>query len=439
VDVPDDACGLPGELPDVTAYDECSGTAPQITLTETIENGPCGSTTVRTWTATDACGNATSESQYFFNEDSEAPQISFNHPDLAGAVDGDLLSFDCIDLNFLATDITATDNCTDDIDIQLDIVLLNSGDCSILGYFEKYNYTWTATDVCGNSTSITLTFETKDIDAPGIFFVPDDLTLYCYEGPLPVADDVAAFDNCSDLEFGMTVDTIVISPIKTIVIRTWKAVDACGNTAVETQTITLLETEISCSFPDAPDYIYCQSFNNTLTVVVEGGFGPYTYDWSLIDCDGIITAGFWTETVTYISGLTPMTFGVTVTDVNGCETYCTITIECMKKYGENSETHFDVAEGSVPETLTLNNGKIKLAPNPANDIIYLGFEGFDRQEKVEVFITNIYGQIIERMVFVEIPVSVLLINTSNYPDGLYSVFVRQENQKPVESKFIVTH
>jgi hypothetical protein len=439
VGVPDDMCGLPGPVADVSAFDSCSDEDPTINVTDTTFDGPCGSTTERTWTATDACGNMIAESQFFFSEDSTAPEISFNHPDLLEAEDGDVIELQCGELEFDLSHVMVSDNCTEDTDVQLDIVLLDSGDCSELGYFERYSYTWTATDVCGNATSITLYFKTIDTAPPGIHFVPDDLVLYCHEGPLPPAEGVMAFDNCSEVNLEFTETTQIISSTKSIVTRSWKAVDACGNSSFETQIITLLEPIISCDFPDAPDYIWCQSFDNKLTAEVEGGTGPYTYEWELIDCDGIIIGGFGTHTITYISGLTPMTFGVTITDINGCSTYCTLTIDCMKKI-DDDDMNFSIPDTGDEVVSDIGDRiKVTIAPNPATDMVYIGFKDFEPQKAAELIITNIYGQVIQKISYDELPVDAQMINISEYPNGIYSLFVRQENQKPVEYKFIVAH
>ncbi len=55
-------CGLEVPPADVTAFDACSGATVEVTLSQET-NGVCPATIVRIWTATDACGNASSATQ----------------------------------------------------------------------------------------------------------------------------------------------------------------------------------------------------------------------------------------------------------------------------------------------------------------------------------------------------------------------------------------
>ncbi len=61
--------------------------------------------------------------------------------------------------------------------------------------------------------------------------------------------------------------------------------------------------------------------NGALTVVVDGGTAPFTYNWS----NGANTAS--------ITGLAPGTYTVTVTDDNGCQTTCEATLDALSGIG----------------------------------------------------------------------------------------------------------
>jgi len=147
-------CGFPITTTEVTASDNCSEVT--INLEEYITGENCSGnyTIIKTWTATDECGNASSVSQNINVIDTTAPIIYEN--------------------NF--GDIVATDNCSD--------VSLNSqinGDLII----------WTATDECGNSSSLTLD--------------------YCYEPPLINSQYV--FVDCSILDNLPELDIIACSDL----------------------------------------------------------------------------------------------------------------------------------------------------------------------------------------------------------------------------------
>ncbi|WP_430614524.1 gliding motility-associated C-terminal domain-containing protein [Flavobacterium sp. JP2137] len=129
-------------LPEVAvmnAMDLC-GTA-EMSFNEVRVDGNCGSNyqVLRTWTATDACGNAVSHVQTITIQDTTAPV--FVEPLPAATV-----FMKCEDLKE-APVLTATDNCGSvKVDLHEEKV---AGDCD-----NKYSLirTWTATDTCGNQS-----------------------------------------------------------------------------------------------------------------------------------------------------------------------------------------------------------------------------------------------------------------------------------------------
>src|SRR5437868_8176 len=143
---------------DLTATDNCG--TPTLTSSDGIvsSNG-CDRTQIRTWTATDACGNSSTASRtvnWIF--DITAPVISAT---------GVTTTLGC---NPTATDIdaalgsaTATDNCGTPTLTSNDSVVSSNG-CD-----RTQTRTWTATDACGNTTTALRTVSwTFDITAPVI-------------------------------------------------------------------------------------------------------------------------------------------------------------------------------------------------------------------------------------------------------------------------------
>ena len=108
-------CDVDLVLDDATATDNCSGAT--ITYSESTTSGDCDQeyTLVRTWTATDGCGNASSASQTISVVDTTAPQIT-NTCDLNN---GEVVEVCCEDLSGSVTipaacELTFTDNCDAD-------------------------------------------------------------------------------------------------------------------------------------------------------------------------------------------------------------------------------------------------------------------------------------------------------------------------------------
>ncbi len=127
-----------------TAADNCDETV-EVQFTETTTPGSCADsyTILRTWTATDVCGNSVSDSQTITVQDTQAPELSDEPDDM---------TVDCGPVPPAPT-ITATDDCDD----QVDVVYTENIEPGLdLGTY-TYTRIWTATDDCGNTVSYTQT------------------------------------------------------------------------------------------------------------------------------------------------------------------------------------------------------------------------------------------------------------------------------------------
>jgi len=195
------------------AEDACS----EVIITVMDENN--GGQTIRTYTATDACGNSTSASVTFGDVDNTPPVIT-NIPTTIGC-DG------VLDPN----DITATD---DSGQVTVTVNLVSSTGTCATGY--TYIYEVVATDVAGNSTSESVTYNIPADNTPPVFtFVPENLTFFCSEGvDIPMA---IATDECDEVTITFVEslnDGAVVDDCNNgfgyDIFRTWTATDACGNT-----------------------------------------------------------------------------------------------------------------------------------------------------------------------------------------------------------------
>ena len=152
-----------------TASDLCSETT--VTVEEVSTDGECPNeyTLTRTFTATDDCGNATSATQVITIVDTTAPEFTSVPADYTAEC-SDELSLE---------DATATDNCGS-VEITIEESSANETDCP-----QAYVLTrvFTATDLCGNSTSATQTITVVDTTAPEFTLFPEDSNTQCEEAP----------------------------------------------------------------------------------------------------------------------------------------------------------------------------------------------------------------------------------------------------------------
>ncbi|SIO57984.1 HYR-like domain-containing protein, partial [Chitinophaga niabensis] len=139
--------------------------------------------------------------------------------------------------------ITATDNCsvTPNITVVRNEVRTN-GTCPNTYILTR---TWTATDECGNDTTITQVINVRDTAAPRFDVVaPADTTVDC--NSVPAQPVINATDNCS----ATGNITITRNEVRTngscansyTLTRTWTAVDECGNDTTITQVINVRDT-----------------------------------------------------------------------------------------------------------------------------------------------------------------------------------------------------
>ena len=160
-----DCQAIPG-LPVVTATDGCD-TLPELTFANSVLPGSCPANYIilRTWTATDDCGNTAMAIQTITVQDTLAPQ-------LIGVPTDTVVDCDQVfpPLPIGPGGVTATDLC--DTAAVLTFSESDNRDpdptqCDHLNY--EILRTWTATDACGNSAALSQTVQVRDRVAPTLF------------------------------------------------------------------------------------------------------------------------------------------------------------------------------------------------------------------------------------------------------------------------------
>jgi hypothetical protein len=78
------------------------------------------------------------------------------------------------------------DNCDQEIDPLFQVSITPSLNAQADGYMEQRQYSWIATDICGNAASISFTVRLVD-DIPPVLELPGDTVIYCSPLPPPVS------------------------------------------------------------------------------------------------------------------------------------------------------------------------------------------------------------------------------------------------------------
>jgi gliding motility-associated-like protein len=211
------ATGIPLGSP-ITS-DNCSA----VTVTNNAPSSfPIG-TTVITWTATDASGNATSALQSVTVNDAIAPTVT------APANVTVLPNNGCSAINVNIGTPQFSDNCS---------VISVTNNAPSTFPAGGTTVTWTVTDASGNSTTTQQTVTVIDQIAPTIV-APSAVTATTSAGCTAtgvVLGTPVAIDNCSAVT--VTNNAPTTYPIGTTVV-TWTATDAAGNTSTAAQTVTV--------------------------------------------------------------------------------------------------------------------------------------------------------------------------------------------------------
>jgi len=213
---------------DPDAVDE----APTVTYVDQPDLSGCGrtGTILRTWAATDECGNAVSGVQTLTIVDATPPTL---------VVPGDVIA-ECGSSTLPAVTglAMASDACSTVSVTHEDRWI--SGECGSTGTILR---TWTAADACGNASTGVQTIAVVDTTAPALA-VPPTATVECGHSTSPAATGQAtASDACSTTLVAYS-DRMSAEGCggASIIERTWTAADACGNVAAEVQVIVLTDS-----------------------------------------------------------------------------------------------------------------------------------------------------------------------------------------------------
>jgi hypothetical protein len=225
-----------GEIPMPIATDNCG--AVDISFFDEL-TGDCAGSFNRTYFISDVCGNTVTHTITVTLYDETPPTVVFFPEDI---------TVECgTEYNMDGVTPIFTDNCDNLTVVQLEDDLL-FGVCP--GTY-SIRRVWQVEDGCGNRIFPAWTVTFADNTPPTFNDVPADITIECGED----IDDqnVTAFDLCANdfipVQFE---ETEVLLECGRQIIRTWVAIDYCGNEAVATQTITLEDTQgpVFTTFPE---------------------------------------------------------------------------------------------------------------------------------------------------------------------------------------------
>jgi hypothetical protein len=314
--------------------------------------------------------------------------------------------------------VFAIDNCEDTMYIKPTINQEFFDDCSIGGAFQTITLDWTFSDICSNTDGLSITFYLEDDVAPVVLDTPEDITVYCGQG-LPTAFNIEAED-VSAITIDFTEKIEVVNDNISVVIRNWIVSDVCGNSQEITQSITLDDSVPTCAITYLGNELYCNSTNNQFVGNPQGN-GPFTYQWGVSDGSCYIQSGADAPKVTVKTGFEEFTLSLLITDVNGCQSYCTIDMECIDK--PKGPKSFD-DEGT--------NTSFKIYPSAVStDLFVIQNEVEDTRESmnkfVDVRVVDLQGNVVYDNTYTESDLlNEVRLDLSRLIDGIYFVLITNE-------------
>jgi gliding motility-associated-like protein len=241
-----------------TATDTCS----DVTWSNDFNalSNDCSTAVTVIFTATDQCGNKATTSATFSVQDNTAPVVPQAPANETVA---------CASSIPVAQTLTTIDNCNGQMTAQ-GVDSIAPGNCPNSFILTR---TWTFTDACNNTSSVSQTITVDDEIAPVAPQAPAAITVAC-AGDVPANISLTAVDNCSGDITVQGIDTTVPGncPNSFIVTRTWTFTDACNNATSISQTINVTDTvapiiaelpaESTISCPAAPEFAQATATDN---------------------------------------------------------------------------------------------------------------------------------------------------------------------------------
>ena len=203
-----------------------------LTMSESQESGGCPAefTLVRTFLATDACGNTAVTEQRLFFKDEVAPFVS-----LEEEAQGDTLVVDCGE-PIPVPGLTIVDNCSSWSTTSS--FVNDQGSCNGENI---QTITYTVTDECGNASSVMRAVRITDSQPPIPVQSPEDVIVLCGES-LP--DDEPIFEETCSVAEVVLVENTATGDCSgaSVLTQMWTATDACGNSSTVTRNVSIVDT-----------------------------------------------------------------------------------------------------------------------------------------------------------------------------------------------------
>ncbi len=195
--------------------------------------------------------------------------------------------------------MTAIDNCSGEITVT-PIESIVAGNCENSFTITR---TWTFTDSCNNTSSVSQTITVQDVTNP-VFSsaLPQNIVVECDN--VPAAVTLTAVDNCGEVNISFNETSEEGScPGRYTITRTWTASDLCNNTISHTQVITVQDSTNPVFNEELPAdvIVECHQVPVAVTLTASDNCGEATVSFTETIAPGFCPGAFtvtrtWTAT-----------------------------------------------------------------------------------------------------------------------------------------------
>ncbi len=378
--------------------DDCSEVS--MNSKDEITTLECKVVHIRTWNASDVCGNAIEMSQSITVEDNTIPVITFKPEDF---------TVDCLG-DYVFNTPTVEDNCSEVSTTSEENLV--SGTCE-----SKHTKTWTFTDACGNAVDYTQTITIVDNDAPVFVNAPENRTMTSAELLEFEMPTIELSDQCSSTDDPSFTITYPTNSCDNEIIYTWLANDACGNSSEHTMIITISDIEASLGM-DTPTEIKCGD-EIALDLSIDGGIAPYEISYTIEGSDGWEILEIDNQKIVVNSAEGSAVVKSTVTTKTGCTTTKEVDLVCIKT------SSLDIFE-------SISN--FEISPNPATNELMVTIDN-QYLKSGSIIIMNILGKTqLKQDINLNSGKNEILIDINNLVQGTYLIGL-ESNDKQYFTKF----
>lgn len=314
-----------------------------IEVTETITEGDCpGNYEIeRLYVGTDCMGRQCSHTQTITVQDNAPPVFTTGTTPLEATCD----------LNVDFENAFAYEACSEPIDLVIGEESILPGSCD--GNYTRVRYV-TATDACGNSTTVEQTITVTDTEPPlWTELLPEQVIsseIQTEDFGFPSAEDLCGevtLDVQSEIGPG-------VCPLAIELTRTFIATDDCGNSTEPFVQVINETTDLLANIEGTEAASCFYGYDGSVEISVMGGVQPYAIEYG----NNNPTA------------LAPGEYEVTVTDDNLCSTTLEFTISSPPALQLSLDSQ-------QPECSDLNSGVIIATAAGGTGELYIDYDGND--------------------------------------------------------------